>query len=71
MKSTKRKKAKRVRQGPKVYRYEFPKDGADWYSKKTGTVVARSVAEAKRALLKRGLLHATEAEVTAFTVVAP
>jgi hypothetical protein len=65
-----KKKAKRGRREPKVYRYEFPRDGAKWYSKKTGTVVARSVAEAKKVLVQRGLLHPTESEVTEFTVVA-
>lgn len=69
MNSSKRKRAKQSRREPKVYRYEFPKNGAEWYSKKTGTVVARSVAEAKRTLVKRGLLHPTESEVTEFTVV--
>jgi hypothetical protein len=72
VKSSKKKRAKGGKRGkrePKVYRYEFPRNGAKWYSKKTGTVVARSVAEAKKVLVKRGLLHPTESEVTEFTVV--
>jgi hypothetical protein len=70
VKSSKKKGVKRGRREPKVYHYEFPRDGAEWYSKKSGTVVARSVAEAKKSLIKRGLLHPTESEVTTFTVVA-
>ena len=71
VKSIRKKRAKRGGRRPKVYRYEFPKGGAEWYSRKTGTVVATSVAEAKKDLIERGLLHPTESEVTEFTVVTP
>ncbi len=65
-KAESRKPAKKVM---KVYRFEFPKDGADWYAKKSGSVRASSRAEAKRELVKRGVLDPIEARVAELSPV--
>jgi hypothetical protein len=51
----------------KTYAYEFPKAGATWPMKKTGTVVASSRAEARKELVKRGILQPFESKVTQIT----
>ena len=53
----------------RTYAYEFPGPGAPWPMKKTGTVVASSKAEARRELVRRGLLEPFESKVTKFTPV--
>lgn len=61
--------AKRPAGAEREYRYEFPKAGAAWPMKKTGTVVASSRAAARKELVRRGLLEPFESEVTEFTPV--
>jgi hypothetical protein len=56
--------------GKRVYAYQFPKGDAPWPMRKTGKVVARSKAEARKELVKRGLLQPFESMVTTFTLVA-
>ncbi|MDE1852642.1 MAG: hypothetical protein KGI38_02710 [Thaumarchaeota archaeon] len=54
---------KKPRKAARRYRFEFPKEGVAWYVKKSGSVMASSRAEAKRELVKRGLLEPFEARV--------
>lgn len=54
--------------GKRLYQYEFPKRGVDWYAKKIGSVLATSRAQAKKELVKRGLLEPFEARVAEITL---
>lgn len=51
---------------PKLYRFESPRNGADWPKRRSGTVLASSKAEVRRELVERGLLEHSEARATEF-----
>ena len=63
--------AKQSQKESRRYAYEFPKAGAPWPMKKTGTVTARSMAEARRKLVKSGILEPFESRVAKITPVKP